>query len=150
MKTTLLRLTCALALTATSLAHEGLEIGPNGGRILELSTDESLHAEVTSREGFFHIALLDKEMKPVGLKDQTLTATSGDRANPQKLSVETRDNHFVVPMQKGNEFWTIFQFRNAPGAKPITARLRYDAKPCPSCSKPEWLCACEAEKPKKK
>ena len=148
MKTKLIAL--SLLLIASSLnAHEGIELGPNGGRILEFSKDETMHGEVIARDGKFSIALLDKDMKPVTVGTQTLTATSGDRANPEKLTVEVKENHFVVPMLKGDDYYIILQFKSVPTAKAITARLHYDAKTCEECKAPEWLCKCTAEKEKK-
>lgn len=147
MKTNLLTLLAVLALGLTrTFAHSGVELGPNGGHILEFSKDETMHGEVTAKDGKLHIALLDKAMKPVALDAQTLTATSGDRDKPEKLAVEKAGGHFVVPMLKGEEFWVIFQFKPTPAAKPITARLHYDAGICDKCKKAEWLCEC----PKKK
>ncbi len=150
MKTSLLTLTAMLLLGLTrALGHGGVELGPDGGRILEFSKNQTLHGEVIAKDGFFHIALLDKAMKPVGLKDQELTATTGDRKKPGKLTVEKKDGKFVVPMQKGEEFLTIFQFRDSSGARQVTARLTYDAAICSACKNPEWLCKCGAGEAKK-
>ena len=152
---TLLKITAAIALALASqqtvIAHSDVEIGPNGGRVLEFSTNQTVHGEVVEKDGMFHIALLDKEMKPMPIEKQTLTATTGDRNKPEKLAIETKDGKFVVPIQKGGDHWTIFQFRETPEAKPVTARLRYIAKACAECSKPDWLCECAMkDKPKKK
>jgi hypothetical protein len=75
-----------LAAISPVLAHEGIELGPNKGRILELSTDESLHAEITEKDGKITVALLDHDMKPVKLDKQELTATGGTRQAPEKLA----------------------------------------------------------------
>lgn len=150
MKTSLLTLAAVLLLGLTrALGHGGVELGPNGGRILEFSKNETVHGEVIAKDGFFHIALLDKNLKPVELKDQVLTATTGDRKKPEKLTVEKRDGKFVVPMQKGDEFLTIFQFRESPSAKTVTARLTYDATICSACKNAEWLCKCGDDDHKK-
>ena len=151
MKTNILTFLAVLALGLTrSFGHGDVELGPNGGRILEFSNNESTHGEVTVKAGKFHIALLDKNMKPVALEKQVLTATSGDREKPEKLAVEKADGHFVVPQLKGSEYWVIFQFKLTPEAKPITARLHYDEALCPKCKKGEWLCDCQAKEAKKK
>ena len=151
MKTSLLTLAAVLLLGLTrALAHGGVELGPNGGRILEFSKNETMHGEVTAKDGYFHIVLLDRDMKPVELKDQTLTATTGDRKNPEKLAVEKKDGKFVVPMQKGEDFLTIFQFRETPSAKPVVARLPYDAEICSACKNAEWLCKCASAEEAKK
>ncbi|RFC43199.1 MAG: hypothetical protein DVB28_001621 [Verrucomicrobia bacterium] len=147
MKQNLLTTLGILALGASALAHGGVELGPHGGRILEFSKNESMHGEVIMKSKEFHIALLDKDMKAVVLTDQELTATSGDRAKPEKLAVEKKDGVFVVPVVKAGE-WVIFQFRENAKAKPVTARLQYDLTVCGGCKEPEWLCKCAAEKGK--
>ena len=151
MKTNILTLLAVLALGLTrSFGHGDVELGPGGGRILEFSKNESMHGEVTVKGGKFHIAVLDKDMKPVALEKQVLTATSGDREKPEKLAVEKADGRFVVPQLKGGDYWIIFQFKLTPDAKPITARLHYDEALCPKCKKGEWLCVCHEDEEKKK
>lgn len=152
---TLLKITAAIALALASQqtlrAHSDLKIGPNGGRVLDFSANQTVQGEVVEKDGMFHIALLDKEMKPMPIEKQTLTATTGDRNKPERLAVETKDGKFVIPMQKGGDYWTIFQFRETPEGKPVTARLHYIAKACPECGKAEWLCNCAMkDKAKKK
>lgn len=147
MKNLLLTFAAVLLLgLPRALAHGGVELGPNGGRILDFSKNETMHGEVTAKDGYFHIALLDRDMKPVELKDQTLTATTGDRKKPEKLAVEKKDGKFVVPMQKGEDFLTVFQFRETASAKPVVARLQYDAAICSACKSAEWLCKCASAK----
>lgn len=148
MKKQLLTLLSSLALTTAAFAHGEVEIGPNGGRILEFSKNESMHGEVTVKDGKFQIAVLDKDMKPVALEAQELTATSGDRAKPEKLTVEKKDGKFVVPTVKEGE-WIIFQYKETAKTKPITARLQYDTNACGECKKPEWLCICGTKDKKK-
>ena len=67
MKTNLASLLTTFALAASALAHGDVELGPNGGRLLEFSKNESMHGEVTLKDGKFHIAILDKDQKPVAL-----------------------------------------------------------------------------------
>lgn len=144
MKKTILIPLCVLVLKTWAAAHGEVELGPNGGRILEFSKNESMHGEVRVKDNQFHIALLDKEMKPVVLTEQELAATSGDRAKPEKLAVEKKDGAFVVPAVKAGE-WVIFQFRENAKAKPITARMQYDLTVCGGCNAAEWLCKCPAK-----
>ena len=140
--------TLILALTAGfALAHEGIEFGPNKGRILEFSTDETMHGEVTEKEGKLHITLLDKDMKPVKAEAQSLTATAGTRQAPVKLEVAKDETGFTVPAAKEGE-WIIMQYKETESGKTITARLHYDTGNCGPCEKPEWRCAC-GEKEKK-
>jgi uncharacterized glyoxalase superfamily protein PhnB len=135
-------------ITSLSLAHEGVELGPNGGRILEFSKNETMHGEVTVKGDKFHIAVLDKDMKAVAMDKQTLTATTGDRSAPQKLAVEKDAKGFLVPLVKAGE-WLILQFKNASGEKAITARLEYNTAICEECKNAEWLCKCKPAAEKK-
>jgi hypothetical protein len=134
--------TLALSLVASlAFAHGVAEIGPNGGRILEFSKNESMHGEVTVKGDKFHIAVLDKDMKPVKIDQQSLTATNDNRENPRKLEVSKDDKGFIVPLVKNGE-WLIVQFKLKPDAKAITARMEYNTTACGECKKPEWLCTC--------
>lgn len=135
-----------LALTASfALAHGGVEIGPKGGRILEFSKNETMHGEVTAKDGKFQITLLDKDMKPLPVTSQFLTATSGTGAKPMKLDVERTDAGFAIPLIKEGQM-LILQYRETENAKPVTARFKYDTSNCDACDNPEWLCKCEANK----
>jgi uncharacterized glyoxalase superfamily protein PhnB len=132
-------------ITAAAFGHGGVEIGPNGGRILEFSKNETMHGEVTVKGDKFHIAVLDKNMKPVAMTGQTLTATTGDRNKPVKLEVSKDDKGFIVPLVKSGQ-WLIMQFKQSPKGGAITARLEYDTSNCGGCNKAEWLCACSSKK----
>jgi len=133
-----------LAAISPVLAHEGIELGPNKGRILELSTDESLHAEITEKDGKITVALLDHDMKPVKLDKQELTATGGTREAPEKLVIKTEGDTFTFAAPPAGQ-WVIFQFKTDAAAKAITARLHYNTANCEPCKQPEWRCACEKE-----
>ncbi len=145
MKTKLLLLSLIASIT---FAHEGVELGPNGGRILEFSKNETMHGEVTVKGDKFHIAVLDKDMKPVAMADQTLTAMTGDRSAPQKLNVDKDAKGFLIPVVKAGE-WLILQYKNGADAKAITARFEYNTSTCGECKNPEWLCKCKPEGEKK-
>lgn len=132
-------------ITALAFGHGAVELGPNGGRILEFSKNESMHGEVTVKDGKFHIALLDKDMKPVAVKGQTLTATTGTALAPKKLEVTSAAQAFIVPMVKDGA-WLILRYKETPESKAVTARLEYDTSECSGCKTAEWLCKCEPEK----
>jgi hypothetical protein len=134
-----------ILLSATAAAHEGVELGPNGGRILEFSTNETLHGEVTVKGDTFHIALLDQDMKPLTIDQQTLTATNADRKNPKKLEVTSTPTGFTLPLLPSGD-WLIVRFKENAQAKAITARFEYDTTNCEGCNQMEWLCACKKNK----
>ena len=79
---------------AVLTAHEGVERGPNGGRILEFSKDETMHGEVTVKLGFKGERLLQiapefescraiAERAGVPLREVQLAATEVARATFQ-------------------------------------------------------------------
>lgn len=131
-------------ITTLAFAHEGVELGPNGGRIIELSNNETLHGEVTVKGETFQIALLDKDMKPLAIDQHTLTATNADRKNPKKLEVTSTPTGFSLPLLPSGE-WLIVRFKESATAKALTARFEYDTSNCEGCNKMEWLCACKKD-----
>lgn len=144
MKAKLITTLLLAATTSLLIAHGGVELGPNKGRILEFSKNETMHGEVTVTGDKFQIALLDKDMKPVTMTNQTLTAVTGDRDKPTQLNVEKGPIGFVIPLVKAGE-WLILQYKDSPNSKSITARLEYNTSTCEKCTKAEWLCECKKE-----
>lgn len=150
MKKHILALLSSLVITtAGAFAHGGIELGPNGGRILEFSKDETMHGEVSFKDGKFQVELLDKDMKPVKVGDQTLTANGGPSGKAEKLAVEKSGDKFVVPAVKPGE-WLILQYKDNAKAKAVTARMQYDTANCSKCNAQEWICKCAANEAKKK
>lgn len=138
-----------LALTASfALGHGGVEIGPNGGRLLELSKNETTHGEVTVKDGKFHIAILDKDKKPVVVADQVLTVTGGPQNKQAKLEVTKAADGFTLPEVKDDE-WIILQFKETAKGKAVVARLQYNTTVCDECKEQEWICKCKPEDEKK-
>jgi len=142
LTTTLLALTAGFA-----FGHEGIELGPNKGRILEFSNDETMHGEVVEKEGKLQIALLDKDMKPVKIEAQTLTATAGQRNSPTKLEMTVQNDAFTLAAPADGD-WLILQYKASADAKAVTARLHYNTSKCEPCSNPEWRCGCGEQQAK--
>ena len=147
MKKKLTALFLALT-TAFALGHGGVEIGPNGGRVLELSKNETTHGEVTVKDGKFHITILDKDKKAVAVADQVLTATGGPQNKQAKLEVTKAADGFTLPVVKDGD-WLILQFKETAKGKAVVARMNYDTGICEECKEPEWLCKCKPEKEEK-
>lgn len=146
LATILLALTTALA-----FGHGGVALGPNKGRLLEFSKNHTMHGEVTVKDGKFTIALLDKDLKPVKVAAQTLTATGAPKSTggkSTKLEVTKAETGFTVPAVKDGE-WLIVQYKDTAKGKAVTARLHYNTGNCDACSKQEWLCECKEEVPAK-
>lgn len=146
MKTKLILLVTLL--TSLAFAHEGVELGPNGGRIVEFSDNETLHGEVTVKGDTFHVAVLGKDMKLVSLEKQSLTATTGDRTKPVKLEVTKDSKGFIIPLVKAGE-WLILRYKDYAEAKAVTARFEYNTTTCEECQAQEWLCKCKPDTEKK-
>lgn len=137
-----------LAVT-TLRAHGGVELGPNGGRLVEFGEKNPLHAEVVLKDGNFVIGLYDEEAKKeVALAEQELVVT--ERNSGKKLTVEKKDGKWVLAKPAAKDFWLILQLRDKPGAKARTGRLHYDETNCSECNNPEWICKCEELKRAKK
>lgn len=131
-----------LAATGTALAHGDVELGPNGGRLVEFGEKNPLHAEVVLKDGQFVIGLYDEDAKKeVPLAEQELTAT--ERSSGKKLTVEKKDGKWTLAKPAGKDFWVILQLKDKPGAKAKTGRLHYDETNCPDCNSPEWICRCQ-------
>ncbi len=145
MKTNTIILALFALTSSLVCAHEGIELGPNKGRIVEFSTDETMHGEITLKDGKLHIALLDREMKPVKIAGHTLSATAGTRTKPQKLETTADDAGFTLPTP-GEDEWLILQYKETPETKTITARIQFNTDTCAPCSMPEWRCACAVKK----
>jgi hypothetical protein len=138
MKFILITLLATLILVPAAFGHGEVKLGPNKGRLLSFGGDPKLSAEVREVDGKFQVELFDAKLQPVALSDQELTATSGERSKATKLSVEIKDGrYFILPTVKSGQF-VIFQLKSAPGAKPFTARFKYDTTPA-SDATPEWL-----------
>ena len=140
MKSLLCSLLVAIS-AGFSFGHGGVDLGPNGGRLLEFSKNESMHGEVTVKDGKFQIALLDKDLKPVAVDAQVITATGGTREKPEKLEVTKDAKGFSLPVVKTGQ-WLILQFKEKATSKAITARFEYDTSNCEKCDSAEWICKC--------
>ena len=119
--------TLVLALSAAfAFAGPAVELGPNKGRVIDFSADKSVRAEITLKDGKFHVSMLDKDKKVVPAGDATLMVSGGTREKAAKLEVTKTEKGFSFPAVKSGE-WLIFQFAPKEGEKAFTARVVYDA-----------------------
>lgn len=137
-----LGLALSLLLPVAAHAHGKVELGPNQGRLLEFSADDSLHGELTLKDGVFRVGLLDKDLKPLPLEGRKLEVIGGERAKPETLKVEAVDGSFTFPAPKTDGGYLILRFTPAPGAKVLTERFKYDTAVCSGCKRAEWMCTC--------
>lgn len=124
--------------------HEKKEAGPNGGRILH-AVDPHLEFLITA-DRKIRLTPLGKDNKPVPLKEQSATATGGDRSNPTKFTF-TKEGVTLVsdkPLPAGNDNPPlILQIKLSPDAKPVTERFSVNLADCGTCKHKEYACTCD-------
>jgi hypothetical protein len=124
MKKSIIYIAFAL-ITTLAIAGPDFELGPNNGRIIELSPDKSIRGEVTLKEGNFHVTLLDKANKPVEISDKVMEVSAGTRQNVEKVEViKTGSGFSFREVPKGQTLG--IQIKDNAEAKPFTARVVYD------------------------
>lgn len=140
MKLRILIAAVAIVAGSSSLAHEAVTIGPNGGRVIYLDATAIPNVEVfINAEGRAEISLLDKDRKPISLSDHSITVTAGPRAEAKKLTVEKQGAKFVTDkVPDGAPYTIVLQLKEAPSGKSLLARLNYDPTPAAS-GKPTYL-----------
>lgn len=126
--------------------HEKKEAGPNGGRIL-LSVEPHFEFLITA-DRKIRLTPLGNDNKPVALKEQSATATGGDRSNPTKFTF-TKDGETLLsdkPLPAGNDNPPlILQIKTSPDAKPVTERFNVNLADCGDCKHKEYACICGHE-----
>jgi len=123
--------------------HEKKTAGPNGGRIVT-ATEPHFEFFVTP-ENKVKITFLGEDGKPIALKEQSVSATGGDRAKPTKLAF-AKDGESLVsdkPLPKGKEIPIILQVKMTPDAKTVTEKFNVNLADCPTCKYKEYACICE-------
>ena len=149
MKRILASFLASLALAAAALAHEGVELGPNGGRLVPFGERNPLHAEVTLDGANFVIGLYDEDAKKMIPAATQILAVTHKEAN-RKLEPALRDGKWIVAKPAGKEFWLIMTLKDDPKGKARVARLHYDETVCSECGAAEWICRCAELKKTKK
>lgn len=139
-------ITAAFALVASPLVHahgEKVEIGPNGGRVL--SVKPAVELFITA-ERKVKLTFLGGDKKAVAVKDQTATATGGDRANPTKLTFVKEGDALVSdkPLPEGKIVPLVIQIKETADAKAAVEKLNVNLANCSGCNHPEYACTCEA------
>jgi hypothetical protein len=145
MKTQLLRLLAVAALVCSAplaSAHETIQAGPNGGRLL---TKIQPRAEfLLTAERKVQITFVGADGKPIAPAEQVVTVTTGNRAAPIKLSFSKTGTVLLsdAALPPGNDFPTVVQIKANPEAKAAVARFNLNTATCSGCKKPEYVCTC--------
>lgn len=107
--------------------HDDGPKGPNGGRLIKTVTPAA--EAYVGKDRKLRIAFLDENQKPVAPADQVVTASSGERANPVKLTFAkgTGDDANVLVADKvlpdGAHVAVVLQIKVTPDAKTVTERF---------------------------
>lgn len=139
-------LTLAVGLSvsvSSAVAHESIDTGPNGGRILA-GVKPSTELFVT-KDRKVQITFLGEDNKAVAPTTQVVTVTAGDRAAPTRLTFVKQGDVLIseTALPAGNEFPTVVQVKQTPEAKAAVAKFNLNLEICEECSKPEYACICK-------
>lgn len=107
--------------------HDEGEKGPNGGRLIKSVTPA---VEVTvGKDRKLRISFLDENKKPLPPAEQVITAATGERSNPVRLTFakgEGDDANVLVadkPLPDGAHVPVVLQIKVTPDAKTVTERF---------------------------
>ena len=77
--------------------------------------------------------------------EQTATVTMGDRSNPTKLTFLKENDKLVSDKvaAEGISLPVVLQIKVTPDAKTISTKFNLNMSKCPTCSNPEYACACD-------
>ena len=118
MKNLFLSTLALLGLTAASLAHGDIKVGPTNGRLL---TEVEPHVEfLVTKARTVELRFVDDANKVVTPAGQEITVTLGERSNPTKLTFKQEGDKLVSsgPIPAGDEMPTVVQIRPTKGQKP--------------------------------
>jgi len=140
------------ALSAPAIAHEnGIEAGPNGGRVLK-AVKPPLEFLVT-KDRRVEITALTSDHKPGQLTGQVISVTGGDRSKPTKLEFKEADGKLVSnnALPEGNNFPISVGIKANANSKAVYEKFNMNLDKCPDCENPEYVCICaQLEAAKKK
>lgn len=107
--------------------HDEGEKGPNGGKLIK-SVTPALEV-TTGKDRKLRITFLDANKKAVAPGAQVITASSGERSNPVKITFAKgtgADASVLVadkPLPDGAHVAVILQIKTSPDAKTVTERF---------------------------
>lgn len=122
--------------------HAHKEAGPNGGRIV---TAMEPHFEfLVMPDRTLKITFLGEDGKPVAMKEQSITAIGGDRANPTKFAFARNGESLVSdkPLPEGTMIPIVIQVKLSPDAKTVTVKFTVNLANCTTCQHQEYACIC--------
>lgn len=125
--------------------HEGIEDGPNGGRLLT-GVEPHLEFFVTEdRKVQISSVTDDEKLQPIG--EQVVKVIGGDRANPTRMKFEKKGDVLIsdIAFPEGNDFPIVVQIKNTPDSETVTDKFNLNLMQCPECPNKEYACTCDHE-----
>ena len=132
----------ALGLAIGSVQAEKIVAGPKGGRLLE---NEPPRAEFfIEKDHTVTITFYDKDLKPVAVSAQTVTAIAEAKSGKTKLEFEKKGDALgsKSPLPAGDGYIVVVQVRATPDAKPQNFRIALNMSQCGGCKLAEYACTC--------
>lgn len=147
MKTpTILPLLTAACLVLAGLpltAHEKIEAGPRGGRMLSNSQPPAEFLVTADRK--VEIRFVGADGKVVPPAEQVVTVTTGERSAPVTLTFTKTGDTLVSDraLPDGDMLPAVVQIRPRPGAKAAVSKFTVNLAVCPGCQRAEYACTCD-------
>ncbi|MDF1859447.1 MAG: hypothetical protein P1U87_04495 [Verrucomicrobiales bacterium] len=123
--------------------HEGIEDGPNGGRLLT-GVEPHLEFFVTEdRKVQISSVTDDEKLQPIG--EQVVKVIGGDRSNPTRMKFEKKGDVLIsdIAFPEGNDFPIVVQIKNSPDSETVTDKFNLNLMQCPECPNREYACTCD-------
>lgn len=123
--------------------HEPKVAGPNGGRIIQVLEP---HFEFFVREDRkIQITFLNDENQPVAPVAQEISAITGDRSSPTRLTFAVQEGRVLsdTALPEGNNIPIILTIKATPESEPVRERFMINLSQCPICDYAEYACICD-------
>jgi len=126
---------------AFAAAEEAKIKAPNGGRII---TETKPNAEfLLTPERKVEIRFLEGD-KVIAPAEQVVTATTGERTAPVKLTFAKDGDKLVSDkaVPAGDNLPVVLQIKAKEGEKAVTEKFTLNTAKCPECKLAEYACSC--------
>ena len=136
----------ALSLIASLLtaiaAEKKVEVGPNGGRLLEMASPKAEF--LVEKDHSVKISFFDAALKPVAVTGQHVTVIAHAKSGKAKLEFEKKGDVLVskTKLPEGDGYPVVVLFKQDAEAKPQNFRFGLELHNCGGCKRAEYACTC--------
>ncbi|MDF1825833.1 MAG: hypothetical protein P1U68_14395 [Verrucomicrobiales bacterium] len=123
--------------------HDGIEAGPNGGRLLT-SVEPHLEFFVTE-DRKVRISAVNDDEKLQPIAGQKVSLIGGDRSNPTRMKFTKEGDTLIsdIAFPEGNDFPVVIMITPTPESDKVTEKFNLNLADCPSCENKEYACTCD-------